>query len=53
MIYKGGNVKYFKLSSVVYTLFLRKLLKEVVDDPKTEWDNYLIDSLDTIFNHKK
>lgn len=46
-------MKYVKLVSVVYTLFIRKPLKKAVDDPSTEWDNYLIDSLDTIFNYRK
>ena len=46
-------MKYIALTKVIYTLFIRKPLKAAIDDPATEWDNYLIDSLDTIFGYTK
>lgn len=46
-------MKYFTLTAVIYKLFIRTPLKAAINDPSTEWDNYLIDSLDTIFTYKK
>lgn len=46
-------MKYFSLAGVVYKLFIRTPLKKAIDDPKTEWDDHVLDALDTIFSYSK
>ena len=46
-------MKYFSLAGTVYKLFIRTPLKKAIDDPQTEWDNYVLQALDTIFDYSK
>lgn len=38
--------------STLYSMVLRDIIKKAVEDPATEWDNFLIHLLDSLFTYK-
>ena len=39
--------------SVLYKMVLRSLLIKAIEDPDTEWDEFLIDFLDKLFGYEE
>lgn len=44
-------MKIFKLLCMVYDAYARELIKKAIDDPATEWDDVVLDTLDRIFHY--
>ena len=40
-----------KVMSMLYSQILRSLLKKAIDDPEQEWDDFVLDLCDKIFDY--
>lgn len=41
-----------KVVSMLYSQILRGLLKKAIDDPNEEWDDFVLDLCDKVFDYK-
>lgn len=42
-------MKYLMFAKILYKMFLRKVIKDAIDDPKKDWDDEAMKALDQIF----
>ena len=43
----------YKMACMLYGSFLRVLLKKAIDDPDTEWDDFVLNLCDKVFNYEE
>jgi len=45
------NTLYFDLLARLYTNYLRELIQEKINDPHSEWDDFLLAVMDRVFGY--
>ena len=45
--------KFIVFIGLAYRMFVRAIIKHAIDDPSTEWDNTVLDLLDSIFGYQQ
>ena len=45
-------IKFVALIGFIYRLLVRGIIRHAIDDPKSEWDDAVLDLLDKVFGYE-